>query len=136
MAGGGWGGTDEGRATVFPLRALNPGRCEVDKKWNTPPLLSSWPPGSGRWSEPSRQRCGCCSRKLSSSWGTSSTRGSGAPPRWACTPTPGAALRFREPRTCGVLVLGAGAPVPTIVGSMSPPVLGPVCLCKRRLKVG
>ena len=53
-------------------------------------------------------------------------RGSGAPPRWACAPMPGAALRFREPRACGVLALGAGAPVSTVVGSMSPPVLGPV----------
>ncbi|XP_023610032.1 metallophosphoesterase 1 isoform X3 [Myotis lucifugus] len=40
--------------------------------------------GNGRWREPSRRLCGCCSRKSSSFWEISSMKGSGAPPQaWA-----------------------------------------------------
>ncbi|XP_049554119.1 metallophosphoesterase 1 isoform X4 [Orcinus orca] len=44
--------------------------------------------GSGRWSEPSRRHCGCCSPKSSSFWETSLTKGSGAPPRAGKAPGP------------------------------------------------
>lgn len=50
-------------------------------KTQTDPF-SSWLQGSGRWREPSRRRCGCCSRRWPSFWGTSLMKGSGAPPRW------------------------------------------------------